>query len=219
LPVDETQLWVCVRELTTHAVFSRPYVAERFGDLLLTSSLESVAAQQGLADRLSGDQGDPESLANLLSDPESLLSDLLTPSMRRISAQLTALTTALGGYVDHVTAAVAEHLTGSSGALREAWYRYRVADAKGEEAAGMLLGLDLGRSEVDRGADFVRGVVERAGEEGLARLWARARNLPTPAEVDAPGLWLERISLPDDELDAGGGDPGNGGPGGETPPG
>jgi hypothetical protein len=23
------------------------------------------------------------------------------------------------------------------------------------------------------------------------------RNLPTPAEVDAPGLWLERIDLPD----------------------
>jgi len=22
--------------------------------------------------------------------------------------------------------------------------------------------------------------------------------LPTPAEVDAPGLWLERIDLPDD---------------------
>ena len=40
------------------------------------------------------------------------------------------------------------------------------------------------------------GVVERAGEESLARLWEPVRNLPTPAEVDAPGLWLERIDLP-----------------------
>jgi uncharacterized protein (DUF2342 family) len=40
-------------------------------------------------------------------------------------------------------------------------------------------------------------VVERAGEDGLAKLWSAARNLPTPSEVDAPGLWLERISLPE----------------------
>jgi hypothetical protein len=30
----------------------------------------------------------------------------------------------------------------------------------------------------------------------LARLWRTRRELPTPAEVDAPGLWLERIDLP-----------------------
>jgi uncharacterized protein (DUF2342 family) len=43
----------------------------------------------------------------------------------------------------------------------------------------------------------VRGVVERAGDDGLARLWASARELPTPAEMAAPGLWLARIDLPD----------------------
>ena len=43
------------------------------------------------------------------------------------------------------------------------------------------------------------GVVERAGEDSLGRLWSLARNLPTPAEVDAPGLWLERIDLPEME--------------------
>ena len=42
-------------------------------------------------------------------------------------------------------------------------------------------------------------MVERAGEEGLARLWESDRTLPTPAEVDAPGLWLERIDLPDED--------------------
>jgi len=56
----------------------------------------------------------------------------------------------------------------------------------------------LVQATYDRGAAFARGVVERAGEEGLARLWESARTLPTPAEVDAPGLWLERIALPED---------------------
>ena len=38
-----------------------------------------------------------------------------------------------------------------------------------------------------------------APEEGLARLWSDERNLPTPAELDAPGLWLARIDLPGDD--------------------
>jgi uncharacterized protein (DUF2342 family) len=40
-------------------------------------------------------------------------------------------------------------------------------------------------------------VVERGGDDALARLWSEPRTLPTPAEVDAPGLWLARIDLPD----------------------
>ena len=200
LPVDETELWVCVRELTTHAVLTRPHVAARIAELLRTSTAEAVAAQQGLTKRLSGPG----------ADPEALLADLLTPGQRHTSAQLQAVVTALGGYVDHVTATVAGTLTGSPAALREAWYRYRVADAKGEQAAGALFGIDLGREQVDRGAAFARGVVERAGDEGLARLWGSARTLPTPSELDAPGLWLERIDLPDDEPDPDGASGGTG---------
>jgi putative hydrolase len=197
LPVDQAQLWVCIRELTTHAVLSRPQVADRVSSLLDAVAADSAAAQQGLAERMGGELGDPEALQNLLSDPESLLADLLTPGQRRTSADLVALTTAIGAYVDYVTTTVAASLVGSPAALTEAWYRYRTADTAGEQAAGALFGLDLGREQVDRGASFVRGVIERAGDEGLARLWSSERTLPTPAELDAPGLWLERIDLPE----------------------
>jgi len=205
LPTEEAELWVCVRELTTHLVLSRPHVAVRLLELLDEAASESAAAQQAIADKL-GAEGDALDLQQFLSDPEALLADLLTPGERATSAQLAALTSALGGYVDHVTAGIAARLTGSAPALTEAWYRYRITEAKGEQGAGALFGLDLSREQVDRGAAFVRGVVERAGEEGLARLWSDARALPTPPEVDAPGLWLERIDLPDmggpDELEA-----------------
>ena len=50
---------------------------------------------------------------------------------------------------------------------------------------------------MDRGRAFVNGVVERAGEDALPRLWRDELDLPTPAEVDAPGLWLARIGLLD----------------------
>jgi uncharacterized protein (DUF2342 family) len=61
-----------------------------------------------------------------------------------------------------------------------------------------MLGLELGQAQYERGAAFVRGIVDRAGNEALGRLWHSERELPTPAEIDAPGLWLERIDLPDD---------------------
>jgi uncharacterized protein (DUF2342 family) len=50
-------------------------------------------------------------------------------------------------------------------------------------------------STVQRGKEFVQGVVDRAGEAALAPLFTRPGALPTPAELDAPGLWLARIEL------------------------
>jgi uncharacterized protein (DUF2342 family) len=41
-------------------------------------------------------------------------------------------------------------------------------------------------------------VIERAGLDGLNRLWTDESMIPTPAELEAPGLWLARIDLPDD---------------------
>lgn len=216
LPADETRLWVCVHELAAHAVLSLPHVAERIRLLAETAAAETVTTQQGLIERLGGQVQDPEALQRLLSDPESLLADLLAPGQRRSSAELTALTAAVAGYVDHVTGEVTSRLGASPQVLAEAWYRFATEEASSEQAAGALLGLDLGREQVDRGRTFVRGVIERAGDAGLARLWAGRRMLPTPAEVDAPGLWLERISLPDPD-DLGPADSGNGPPDHDNP--
>jgi putative hydrolase len=198
LPEDATLLWVCAHELTVQLVLDRPHITARLNELLEGAVAESMAAQQGIAERLSGADVGPESLQNLMSDPEALLADLLAPGNRATSDRLNALVAALTGYIDHVTTTIAQAITGSAGPLSEAWYRYRVADSRGRQAAAALFGFDVSRAEVDRGASFVRGVVERAGEDGPARLLADSRSLPTPAEVDAPGLWLERIDLPED---------------------
>ena len=198
LPEDATLLWVCAHELTVQLVLDRPHVTVRLNELLEAAVVESMAAQQSIAERLNGAAGGPESLQNLMSDPEALLADLLTPGTRATSERLNALVAALGGYIDHVTTEIAQAITGSAGPLSEAWYRYRIADSRGRQAAAALFGFDVSRTQVDRGAAFVRGVVERAGEDGLARLLTDAKTLPTPAEVDAPGLWLERIDLPED---------------------
>ncbi len=213
LPEEEALLWVCARELATNAVVTRPAVRARFEELLHAYAGSQAAAQQDLAGKLRGITGgdelgspgmDLESLQGMFSDPEALLGDLLTPESRRTSDQLTALAVVVDAYADHIATVVGAKLVGSHTQLAEAWYRRRTERGKGEEAAGALFGLDLDQTQVDRGRSFVAGVIERAGDEGLGRLWNPARNLPTPAEVDAPGLWLERIDLP--ELDAPAGD-------------
>jgi putative hydrolase len=197
LPLQEVQLWVCVRELAMHAVLTRPGVRSSLSTLLADASAHAAAAQRSIVERLGDGMGDPASLEDALSDPEALLADLISPEQRNLSSALTAQTTALGAYVDHVTARIAESLTSSPAALGEAWYRYRTQEGKGEQAFAGLFGLDVGRDEVDRGRAFVQGVVERKGDDALSRLWTDELNLPTPAEVDAPGLWLARIGLLD----------------------
>ena len=58
-----------------------------------------------------------------------------------------------------------------------------------------LLGLDLTPEQVATGQQFIAGVLERAGETGIAQLLATPGNLPTPAELVAPGLWLARLEV------------------------
>jgi putative hydrolase len=207
LPEEEALVWVCARELASNSVLTRPVVRGHLERLLTELAESTAAAQQNLAGRI-GEIGGPEglggaagmdleSLQGMLGDPDALLGELLTPESRRSSDQLTALAVVIDAYADHIADRVGQKLVGSHAQLTEAWYRRRIERGKGEEAAGALFGLDLDQVQVDRGRSFISGVVERAGEDGLARLWASERNLPTPSEVDAPGLWLERISLPE----------------------
>lgn len=215
LPEEEALLWVCSREMASHAVLSRPSIRNRIDELLVGVAESSATVQRGLADRL-GSLGDPmsgagmdlDSLQGMFGDPEALLGDLLTPDTRRSSEQLTAFAVVIDAYADHIADRVGLALVGSHAQLAEAWYRRRIERGKGEEAAGSLFGLDLDQSQVDRGRAFVSGVIERAGDDGLSSLWTSVRNLPTPPEVDAPGLWLERISLPDPEDSDSGSDDG-----------
>jgi len=196
LPLDEVRLFALSREVAGHVVFTSPSIADRVTELLRAAMADAMAAQRGLIEKMTS-SGDPEALNAMLTDPDALLAELVSPGAKASSTTLTAATTALGAYLDHVATTVAEKLTGNHTLLREAWHRHRVTDAKGEQAAGGLFGLDLSAAEVERGQAFIRGVLEREGEMGLAKLLRSGESLPTPAELDAPGLWLERLALPE----------------------
>jgi putative hydrolase len=142
---------------------------------------------------------DPSHLPSALTDPSALLGALQTPEQQGILAQLNAMVAAFVGYVDHVVATVAPRVISSAPVIAEATKRRRVEESEGARLVERLFGLELGQAQFDRGHAFVQGVIERAGDEGLDRLWRSARELPTPNEVDAPGLWLARIDMPLDD--------------------
>lgn len=196
LPLDDVRLWVLVSETAHHALLSVPHVNER-----LTSLYSSYVAGyrpdvHGLEERLAGlDPTDPETIQAALGDPASLVSEQESPAQAATRVELEALVAALEGYAEHVSVMVGRRLAGSSPALLEALRRRRVDRDAGERFVGDLFGLRYDQRLLDRGRAFVEGVVERAGEDGLSPLVMAGAFLPTPAEVDAPGLWLERIRL------------------------
>lgn len=198
LPLDDVRLWVCLDGIAHHAVLARPHVRER-----LTSLLHEYAggfhpdpdAMSGRLERL--DPSDQSSWEQVFGDPEALLGSMESPGQREIKPRLEALTVAIEGYVDWVLDEVGGRLIGSYGPLSEALKRRRVEANSGDRFVDRLFGLELSQRQYDRGEAFVKGVVDRAGDDALARLWRSERELPTPAEIDAPGLWLARIDLPE----------------------
>lgn len=199
---DELRLWVCLHEIAHHAVLGVPHVRDRLTELL-TGWVAGFAPDTGaLEERLGGldptDLTGLSSLQSLFGDPEVVLGAIRSPAQEELLPLLEALVTVVVGYVDWVMDTVGERLMSSYAQITEAVRRRRVEAAASDRFVGQMLGLDLTQALYDRGADFIDGVVSRAGPEALDRLWADARDLPTPNEIVAPGLWLARIDLPED---------------------
>ncbi len=201
LPVEDVRLWVCLHEAVHHAVFGVEHIREQLSALLQ----RYAAASEGGADRLSDLLGEidtsrgPErafaDVQALLADPEGLWGAARSPAQEALLPALAAPLAAVAGYADHVIDSIGAELIGRYDKLSEALRRHRVEIGASDRLSERVLGLGLDQAHYDRGSDFAVGVLERAGPSGLNRLFDDPANLPTPAEVDAPGLWLARINL------------------------
>lgn len=199
LPIDELILYVGIEEVARVAIFQREHVRDRFTELITEYVSSFKPDSDALEQQLSNmNLEDPNDLPSALSDPNALLGAITTPEQQLVMAQLNALVAAFVGYVDWIVGQIAPKIIPSGSAIAEANKRRRVEESDGARLVERMLGLELAQPQFDRGHAFITGVLERAGDAGLARLWATADALPTPAEVDAPGLWLARIDLPSD---------------------
>ncbi len=199
LSTDDVRLWVGLHEVAHHAVLSRPHVRARLMELMTTYVESFQPNPETLEEHLS--TFDPTNLGALqetFSNPDWLFGEMETPAQRAVMAPLQALLSAVVGYVDHIMDTVGHRLIGTYAPLTEALRRRRLEGGEGTRFVARLLGVSLDAGVYERGDAFVKGVRERAGDDGLARLWHSVKELPTPAEIIAPGLWLARIDLPED---------------------
>ncbi|MEP7201481.1 MAG: zinc-dependent metalloprotease [Ilumatobacteraceae bacterium] len=197
---DEMRMWVLAQELTGHALFSIASLREDFASLVRRYVGAFRADPEAIAEKLSSldtDDADPmQAMQQVLSDPAVLLGAVQSAEQRRLEPSLDAAAAAIIGYVDYMVDGVSVRVIGGD-ALRiaEAVRRRRVDHSAEDLYTERLLGLRLTHNQVQRGKNFVAGVVDRVGEPRLSVLLARPNALPTPAEIDAPGLWVARLDL------------------------
>ena len=203
ISADEMRMWVLAQELTGHALFSITSLREDFASLVrrhvgaFRPDPEAIAEKLGSLD---SDDDDPmQAMQKVLGDPAVLLGAVQSPEQRELEPLLDAAAAVVIGYVDYMVDGVSVRVIGGD-ALRiaEAVRRRRVDHGADDLYIERLLGLRLTHHQVQRGKNFVGGVVDRVGEARLSALLARPNALPTPAEIDAPGLWVARLELPGD---------------------
>ncbi|HEU5151960.1 MAG TPA: zinc-dependent metalloprotease [Iamia sp.] len=199
LGVDDVRLWVCLHEVAHHAVLGVPHVRATLTELIERFVAgfrpDPMGFERALADVDPSGPAGLEAMQRLFTDPEVLMGAAPSPAQDEVRPRLETLVAAIVGWVDHIMDRVGGGLVGSYAQVTEAVRRRRVETSAADRYVERLFGLNLTQARIDLGSSFVDGVVERAGEEGLARLWAKPADLPTPAELAAPGLWLARIDL------------------------
>jgi putative hydrolase len=202
---DDVRLWVLIDELTRHAVLSRPHVRRRLADLVNDFVALFQPDLGGLEQRLGGiDPTNPASFEEVLGrDPAELISSMRSPAQHLLLSQISTLVAAIEGYVGVMVDRAAEPLIPTRARVAAAVRERRESRDDADPIAEALFGMEMKPALYERGRRFAQGVVDRSGVEGLARLWDSDLELPTPAELDAPGLWWERINLPTEDIDFG----------------
>ena len=196
LATEDVRMWICLREVTNHAVLGRPHVRARLDELIGSYVGAFSPSTAALEERLSGiDFDDMAGLQSAFGDPAKLLDELQNDAQRQIQGPLRSLLSAVAGYVDWVMDSIGRRLIGPYQPLTEALRRHRLEENAGIRMLEQLFGVTLTADDYEKGQAFVHGVLERAGTDGLRPLWRSAKELPTPAEIAAPGLWLARIEI------------------------
>ncbi len=203
VPPDDLYLWICLHEATHHAVLRVPHVRAAMASMLgeyaggFAPDVDALGRLFGELDLDVTAEGGLEAMQSRFNDPEVLLGAMVSRQQEALRPRLDALVAAVAGYVDHTMDRMGPGLISSYRMLTEALRRRRVTADPSDRFVERMVGLELTQATYDRGHAFVTGIEERAGAEGLGRLWSDPRHLPTPAEIDAPGLWLARIDLGD----------------------
>ncbi len=199
LDVDEMRLWVLAHEIAGHVLFNQPTLRDGLAEMITQHVGGFRPDPSALADqlgRLEMDAGDPlASIQEALSDPTLLIGAVESDEQRALRPGLDAAVAMVIGYTDWVVDAVAVRVVGGNAlTIADAVRQRRDHPWPDDVFVERLLGVSVGSAQVARGKAFVQGVVDRVGDDGVGIFLGPHSALATPAEIEAPGLWLARIT-------------------------
>lgn len=212
LPRDGIRLWVVLSDVTHHAVLGIPHVRGRLEDLLDRyvaafsqdpDQIERRLRDLGVMDGVEGSEPELEAMQRLAGEPDILLAAMQSDEQLALVSEIDSIVAAIEGYVDHVLDRIGARLIPEYERITEALRRRRVEAGPANRFVERLFGLGLSQATFDRGSTFAEGVVARAGDAALDQLWSVPEHLPTPPELNAPGLWLARVGIEARDLDEG----------------
>lgn len=199
IATDDMRMWVLIHELASHAILASSAIEQGLTALVQQHVSAFRPDPQALMDSIGElDPSDPDAMARIqgvFSDPMVLMGAMRSPEQEAMAPLLDAHIAAVSGYVDFVVDSVSSRLLGASSPIAEAARRRRVEYGADGQLIERLLGVSLTRTQQQRGRSFIEGVVERNGASALIPMLEKAENLPTPNEVEAPGLWLARLEV------------------------
>lgn len=198
IDLDELRLWVLSHELAGMTLLSLPHISEHLRSLVQRHVGAFRPDASAMTDKLSGldiEPADPmAAMQQAFSDPELLLGAVRSEEQMALEPLLDTAVAVTIGVIDWTVDAVAVRLIGGNALqIAEAARRRRAEASTDDIFVERLLGIRLGAAQTARGKAFVQGVVDRAGEGGLSPLFSAADAVPTPNEIEAPGLWLARV--------------------------
>ena len=196
IPADDLCFYLAIGEAVRSRIVARSWIRERLVGLA-TEYVSSFKIDPSALEAQLGsmDISDPSSFENPMLDPDALLGAMQSPEQMVVLERFQLTTAVLESYADSVAERIGEPMIKTLSTIREAMRRHRIERSEADRFIQRLLGLDPSRRLHDQAAAFCRGVTERAGTDALDRLLERESMLPTPAELEAPGLWLARIEL------------------------
>ena len=198
----QIRLWGALHEVAFHRIMAIEWLRGRFVTLV-ESFYDTVEIDTSdLLGKLGG-MADPEEMQRMLgegdADPTSMIKATSDPAKL---ADIQAFTAFIEGYGDRLVRIAGAELLPTIDRIESAYATRRTEPDQAEQFLQQFAGLKLERWRAADASAFCDDVVERWGEETLAKVWEEPDNLPKLHELTDPIGWAARVVLDEAALGA-----------------
>lgn len=200
VPTDEAILYFLILQTLRAHIRNKSWLSRKL-DELCTAYVAAYELNPYKLEELLRDMNisDPESVTAVNVTPEQMFSTLRTPTHDLLDEEIGRISSLHDEYVEWVMHKDLEPLLPNYRIIQEARKRITVTTTDADKFVEQLFGVDISRAERQGAQDFIQGVIERGKENYLHKLWYHEEMLPTESEFAAPGLWLARLEVMDQQ--------------------